>query len=529
MKPRTKAGRAAAVHSRRRAAAILAAALAAAWLSSFPGSAGRTTRVWRGYETLLLGPKAVRSGGLARVARGMGAGAVSETTATVTFWNFTGVDSATVAEIDDRIDPRDPRHDRVMDELLGFFRAPADRGGEWTVVYIPSRRAPVFDYLRVAALLGPRAGPWRLVEFDPAEVLAALAGLLGFAFLLTGTAGRRDGLTRLSVMAVGAALWIPFVLGGGIARLALSLLMLYTWYRAADVLILLRGWDERLLREARGPLTVFLAAAGAGLVLLVPAGGFSAGALVGFAGPVCGSLLLLAALALYWGKARRPRRSSKKKFDPVPIVTPAAPAGPGQGAVLLALVALTVVALIPLVRTVPVPTPVVVLGVPDFSWRSLQTLARSGRAPRLPDVSDLVAHQAFQETIAFGRPWGLPRPDERVYVREFLIDPASGRFVAVDRRVKVFDSAWLAACLRRAAPGSIEELLAAQERAVAVGLRGSARPLARELPSAILVVALFFAWLARAPEARRKGWIRAPLMKSVILRLNAAARRNQIP
>ena len=514
--------------SRAKAAGILALALAAAWLSSFPGSGHRSTRVWRGYETLLVRPEASRDERLARVLKGLGPGVVSELTAPVSFWNFTGVESAPLAAIDDRIDPRDPRHDRVMDELMGYFRAPAGHGSSWTVLFLPARHAPLVDYLRVAAVLGlPRGGTWRLVEFDPLEAAVGLAGLLGFAFLLARARGRSEGARRLAVVGAGAAFWIPFILGGGIARLALALMMLCTWHRAADVFVVLRGWDERLLREARGPLALFLAAAGGGLILLVPASGFAAGALVAFAGPVAASVLLMAALALYWGRAKRPRRSTRKRFEPVPIVKPAAPGGPSQAGVLAALAALAALAVIPLVRAAPVPTPVAVLGVRDFSWESLERLGRSNRAPRLPDMSDLVAHEAFQETIAFGRPWGLPRPDERVYVREFLIGPTVG-ITAVQRRVKVFDSAWLAACLRRAAPGSVERLLVSQGRAVAVALRGSARPLARELAVALLVVAVFFAWLARASEARRRSRIRAPLMKSVLLRLNGAARRNQI-
>jgi len=514
--------------SRAKAAGILVLALAAGWASSFPGSGYRPTRVWRGYETLLVRPGPARDEGLARVLEDLGPGVVSELDAPVSFWNFTGVESAPLGAIDDRIDPRDPRHDQVMDELVGYFRAPAGHGSSWTVLFLPARHAPLVDYLRVAAVLGfPRAGSWRLVEFDPLEAVVGLTGLLVFAFLFARE-GRSGGARRFAVVGAGAALWIPFVLGGGIARLALALVMLCTWYRAADVFIVLRGWDERLLREARNPLILFLAAAGAGLLLLVPASGFSAGALVAFAGPVAASVLLMAALALYWGRAKRPRRSTRKKFEPVPIVKPGAPGGPSQAGVLAALAALAALAVIPLVRAVPVPTPVAVLGVRDFSWESLASLGRSNRASRLPDMSDLVTHEAFQETIAFGRPWGFPRPDERVYVREFLISPAGG-ITAAQRRVKVFDSAWLAACLRRAAPGSIERLLVSQGRAVAVALRGSARSLARELAAAVLVVAVFFAWLARAPEARRGSRTRAPLMKSVLLRLNGAARRNQIP
>jgi len=529
MKRGRKTARAAGPRSRLTAAGIVVLALAAAWLPSIPGTAGGTTRVWRGYETLLLGAGAVHGGRLPRLVRAMGPGTVSELTATVSYWDFTGIGRTTVAGLDDRIDPSDPRHDRVMDDLRGYFRAPAGGSTAWTVVYVPARRAPLLDYLRAAAILGPGAGTWRLLEFDPVAAIAALAGILAFALFLAGASARGGRLTRAAAAAAAAALWIPFVLGGGLARLALSLLMLFTWYRAADIVIALHGWDKRVIRDVRGPLVAFAASAGAGLVLLVPAGGFAAGSLAAFAGPAAASILLLAAMGVYWGRARRPRAPRRTGFTPVPIVKPSASAAPGPAGVLLALAVLTVAAVIPLARTVQVPTPIALVGVRDFSWQALGTLARSGRSPRLPDLADLVAHEAFQETIAFGRPWGLPRADEHVNVRGFLVDPASGAIAAVERRVKVFDGAWLASCVRGAQPGSVESLLVAQGRAEAVSLRGSARPLARELPTAVLVIALFFAGLARAPEAARSGLRRVALMKDLLLRLNGAARRNQIP
>jgi hypothetical protein len=207
----------------------------------------------------------------------------------------------------------------------------------------------------------------------------------------------------------------------------------------------------------------------------------------------------------------------------VPIVRPAAaPSRPGPAGALLTFAAVFLVAVLGILRSVPVPTPLPVFGTRDFSWESLTRLDRQKRAQRLPDVSGLVAHEAFQETLAFGRPWGLPRRDERVYVREFAVNPVAGTIVPETRMVKVFDSTWLSAVLRRAAPGSIEGLLVTQRKAVAVAYRGQVRNLLRELPIALLVVLVFSA---------SPGWVRraAPLMKSVLLRSNGAARRNQVP
>jgi hypothetical protein len=509
-------------------AAILVAAVAAAWLAGFPGGSERPTRVWRGYETLLVSPREAGGGGLARVVKALGPGVVSELTAPVTFWDFTGIASVPLARLDERIDSSDPRHDPVMGDLGRYFRSRAVDGASWHVVFVPARRPPLVDYARAAGALGPARGGWRLLEFDPLQVLVGMVGLLGFAALLAWP-GRRDGPVRFAVAAAGVFLWVPYLLGGGLARLALSLLLLSSWYRAADVLIVLHGWDEQLLREVRGPLGVFLAQAGAALVVLLPAGGFSSGELLALCGPVAGCVLLIVSMALYWGRVTRSRR--RRKFEPVPIVRPAAlAAAPGQAGFLFALAALIVSAAVPLARSVPVATPVGVLGVRDFSWESLGLLGRTAISARLADSSDLLTHEAWQETLAFGRPWGMPRPDERVYVRGFLIGPGNGAIVAVPRKVKVFDTAWLTATLRRAPPGSVEALLLAQGRPMAVGQRSGARSLFREAPVALLVMfvmsALFAREKASAPGRRRTL---APLMKSVLVRFNGAARRNQIP
>ncbi len=515
-------------NTRLSAVSIMVLAVAAAWLASFPGSPDRPTRVWRGYETLLVSAREARGGGLARVVRALGPGVVSDLTAPVKFWDFTDLASVPLSRLDERIDPRDPRHDRVMGELGGYFRSASAGSSSWDVVFIPARHPAPIDYLRAAAVLGLGGRGWRILEFDPLQALVSLAAVAGLAVLLAGP-WRREGRARLAVSLAGAFLWVPYLLGGGLARLALALLLLSSWFRAAEVLVVLHGWDEQLLREVRSPLAVFLAQAGAGLVVLLPAGGFSAGELIALCGPVAGSCLLVVALALHWGRATRTRR--RRKFEPVPIVRPGALAAPpGQAGFLLSLGALLLCAAIPLARSQPVATPVGVIGVRDFSWESIRLLGRTAVSARLPDASDLVTHEAWQETLAFGRPWGMPRRDERVYVRDFLISPGDGAIVAAPRRVKVFDSTWLAAVFADPPAGSLERLLVAQRRPMAVGFRSSARELFREAPVALLVMFVMSALLVRerAPGRRRQR-ILALLMKSVVVRFNGAARRNQIP
>jgi hypothetical protein len=149
-------------------------------------------------------------------------------------------------------------------------------------------------------------------------------------------------------------------------------------------------------------------------------------------------------------------------------------------------------------------------------------MSRDDGEGRLPGFAALVTHAAFQETIAFGRPWRAPKRDERVAVREYLSNDATGVFVERLRTVKVFDTAWLQGVRRRAQPGSLESLLYAQGRPVTVSVKGAGFGLLRELPIVLLVLCALLAWLGRDLGL-------GPLIRGNLLRFNGAARRDQVP
>ncbi len=433
--------------------AVLAAALGAAWLAGPLGGGNRPSCVWRGYETLLIRSDVAASGGLQKVVNALGPNVVSELTAKVSFWNFTGIDSVAVADVDARIDPSDPRRDRAMDALSGYFHSPSNQGNRWSIAYVPSARGAVKDYLSIAAIIGfPLLGEWRMAEFDPFVLIVSVTGLMSLAVLLAHPM-RKEGRARLPAAGAGALVWVPFLFPGGVARIALAFFLFAAWFQVAEVFIELRGSDDKLLRTARGPLVRFLAAAGMGLVLFFLFNAFSPAAFAGYAGPVTASVLVLVAIALFSGREER-SRERRKKFEPVRIVKgSAAFARPAQAGFLVVMIVILAVAGMTVARSAAVPTPLPLPGVRGFSWDALSRLSRQSRAARLPDMSDLVTHEAFQETIAFGRPWRLPVRDERVYIREFSVNVPAGLIVEGFRRVKVFDSAWLDSVTRRFAPG----------------------------------------------------------------------------
>jgi hypothetical protein len=477
--------------------------------------------LWRGYQTLLIRDDATADASLASVVGLCGPGVVSDLTASVDFWDFTGISRVSIAGIPSRIDSSDPRYDRFIEGVPGYTRVLAGTRG-WHIAYIPSRSMSAVTWLRLSRLLGgSTVGRWRLVDFDPLQVLVALAAFLAFAVMLAqALGGERRTLTGVTLL--GALLWLPFILDGGVDRFALALVMLVAWSQIMRVLVLLHGWDERLVGELRQPLMLFCGGGVGGLALLLMAGGASVASALGFLGPAIASLLLLVVLAQLWG--RLPRRRRRVSFDPIPIVRPnqQSPRKSIRPALVLALGSIALLLILPLARRVPLPTPSPVLGARDFSWGALQRVSRQSHIQRLPDYADYVTHEAFQEAMAFGRPWLMPEQDERVYVREFVTNPATGSFVERYRRVKVFDTAWLESVKRRAGAGSIGALLLAQGRPVVVAPRGPESPLLRELPVALLVMLAFFGLMGR----ERGGGL---LIRGILLRFNGVARRNQVP
>lgn len=491
------------------------------WLPAARGISPKKTALWNGYQTLVVQADRFGKKETAALAAWLGPGVVSDVTSFADFWDFTGFARVRYADLEARLDPLDPRRDGYIDGAKGYFSA-SSKGAPWRVLYVPALRTGPRLYLDLTRRLGfPRYGGWRLVDFDPLEKAGSVLAVFGLAILLAFSLeqGRR---AAAGPACVGAALWVPFVLQGGLADLALALGLLLAWFPLLRAFLLLKGWDGQFMKGLRRPLLVFCGAAVGGLVLSMFAGGPIAPRLVGFLSPVACSLLAPPAFGLV-ARVTSAWRKRRSLFEPVPIVRPAGDALRGRSvAPFFALMSLVVLAVIPVARGVSLPTPRAVPGARDFSWQSLQKLSRTTRPLRLPDVSDLTTHAAFQETIAFGRPWGLPAPEERVYVREFSTNPSTGVVAARLRTVKVFDETWRKGLGRRAVAGSLEALLFAQGRPVGVALRGPGRTVFHELPVTLGVLLALLALLARDLGL-------GPLIRGNLLRSNIMARRNQIP
>ena len=330
---------------------------------------------------------------------------------------------------------------------------------------------------------------WRLAEYDPLEKALVLLAALACAVLMT-LAGRNARATGVPVwLGVGFVIcWFPFLASGGIPELCFVLALFPAWLRLAG---------GRRVRKEGDALAVYGLAAAAALAVLLVVAGFSWFRLLGgILAAACGLLLLalrrpLAGLRRALNRRRAfPSGSRRNRLrGPLPL---------GRAGVIALAVVPFVLLLAPQLRAPVLPVPTPLAGPRGFSWKAISALEarKEGGLQGLPDLADFVAHAAWQETLVFGRPYGLPSPGERVAVTEYVVDPATGTIVDRERTVKAFDSAWLAGLARRPAKPSVERLLLAQHGPARVGL-GRGRPsLLADLIAAALCAGAMLAWFA---------------------------------
>jgi hypothetical protein len=500
------------------AGAVLA--LIVLWIPLSPIVAPKPTRLWRGYQTLF-----VRCGGSAEArlpaALGrLGPGVISEYTSTVDFYDFSSSVRFPYGDLARRLDRFDPRRDPYLDAIGGYFTVTSGVA-EFHVLYIPARSTGFALFHKLSRLLGPcGGGTWRLVDFDPLEKSISMIAPVALAMLFPlGAARRREG--SLAIAAAGAILWLPCVLTCGPSALALCLLLLFFWLQLLRARLASPMGQLKILRKSRTPFFLYVSVAAVSIVVFFLMNGRLVSMLAQPLAPFVCSLLLVLLVPFFTAATDGWRRA--RIFAAVPLFRNSMDASPGRQRTLsVALFAIAFAVLVPLLHGGAFPSPIPVAGARNFSWDAIARLRQASHAHQLPDFSDFLSHEAYQQTLGFGRKWKEPMRDERVYRHEYLVNPGSGVVRARLRTVKVFDSTWLASVKANATPASLEALLVSQGRAVAAAVRGPARMLAGELPFTALV---FCALLALLGRDLRVGL----LIRGNLWRLNGEARRDQIP
>ena len=234
------------------------------------------------------------------------------------------------------------------------------------------------------------------------------------------------------------------------------------------VAVMFLGWTceevgrvSTLPRQAGRPARTVLRLRLVGLLAVVALSLVYAGRLLGWRSLVPLLIALSGASAGSFFAATRFRRAfdtDHRPFVPVSILARNVDAIVGRSWARLGLYALPVLLLLPPIadafasgRGAPRP-------VPSYSERraltyeGIRDVWTHSTDVNLPDISDYLAHRAYQEGLIFGRRYGFPAPDEAVALSRYREEP-DGSYSSFEETVLTFDQAWIDAALRDAPVG----------------------------------------------------------------------------
>ncbi len=384
---------------------------------------------------------------------------------------FRAVEPVSLAFALERLDPLDPRRDPWITSLPRYFRIDGRNAIYARFGDSLPRTARV-----VRGALGAGA---RVAEWAPWRAAAALGiYLLGAAIVLLVCLRYRRQLAPATFPAAVTAVlpWVPAVAAGGPAAAAPAVVLLcFVVWVAAEAATLAVGL-ERNRRPSPLPWSATLTArlVGLGGAVLV-----SSGYLVLFSGTGALVPLLLALAGSAAGPvavlslARRRHDAGHRPFVPLSIIPGRLSGVVGRPWARVGSLLLPFLLLLPPVvdGTVggpgvsPTPKPAAGRG---FSHDDLAELAAARQEDALPDLSDYLAHRAYQEGLLYGRAFGFPGRDEEVTLERFRQE-ADGAYAGFTEAVLVFDAAWIAAVLEDP-PAGVTAMLAGVGRPAGVVL-----------------------------------------------------------
>ncbi len=465
----------------------------------------RHGRIWSGYYLLLVDADTDCEQLVERLNAARFERVIAACTATVALNRFGSLETVPLPTVAARLDPVDPRLDPYIRSLPDWFRTTSN-GQPAAIVYLASQENPWLAYRSLAGTLNDDGTWWRFAEWDlhGALVFSAVFGLIALLLIVRGRGYR--------TAALAAALpWLPWIVFGGLPAFGVAVSVYCSAVVAIEVV-------ARSVRDRRhGPLVAGLAwltTAVAVSVLVYPGNGFY-GRLAVVAGSSGTAAVVLALLLL---RRRYYRSSEHRLFTPLPMTrTRRRIAAPGvlRVVLVLALAAPLLYAVLPQPEVPHLPEPEPIHGDHN-SFETLHRLADHRAAEALPNLSDYVAHRAFQEGFMYRRNWGVPQQDEVLTRTRF--SPGQTRLERSDETIVEYTRAWLDRVLRESPRYGVEAILLAQPTAVQVVRRPKSKVyfersfLSRHAILMIVVAAPFFVYAAAGRRDRYTG--RALLQRS---------------
>jgi len=373
------------------------------------------------------------------------------------------VDEVPLSAVDELLDPVDPRRDPFMKELSAYFRI----GGQ-NALYVEAPGSLLDARRLVNNALGPGA---RVAELDLAARWASAAFPLLAALAALAYSLRSGGVRFISFL----PFFLPsffFGIGAGVSAALMAL--------AIDWLLLVMDAPRRVMDRELATALFAQRRRLFWVALVVLAGLLNAfvlhgpQALLALLLAIAGCLSVRAAAAILARPAVRDEEH--RAFRPVPILVKPRFRSTNSRERLVAVVAVAgILVLAPLIdrvlttRSVDRPVPHAEQSGP-VSFETLRNVAASRVSGSLPDLSDYLAHRAYQESFAYGGTYQFPDPDQPVMLERFRLGE-DGAFTSFSEPVLQFDDQWLQAALTDPPPG-IVSLLATRDYPSGVALSG---------------------------------------------------------
>lgn len=498
-------------------------------LRSVPALA-ETVQIWRGYYTLVVTGDATEP--VRRLQEAEIGPVIAASSATELFTTFRGFESVPVANLQQRLDPLDPRYDPYLRHVRNWFADPSGMR-EVSFVYVANALSPGFFAARVARVLSGTGAQWHIGGLPWEDLfLALLLAAAGMALQILPRHARTLRWWR-SLLAVP---WLFLVAQAGLPAALVAVPAHCALLRLAGAGVAWRAvlrrlpaaWAVRgvLLGGALAVVATAAAAGGAALPVVEPmALALAIGTAWCAALAACSRLAPPRAAPAYEaGVSAHPEPAAggagKKRAAPAREDAARCPLAVRVAASVV--VVLTAVAMLlgggprvpqpdPLPEDLPV-TLEAISGAKGFVSAPLKwpedppgtteapARSRAGADAPLPILTDYVTHLAYQETLPFARPYRLPVPGERVLVADYRRG-TDGRVVREERAVARFDEQWLREAVADVPPVSIAAVLLAQRRLVAARYEPSQRS-TDELALWISLTLTLAVWML-APEGRR--------------------------
>jgi hypothetical protein len=368
----------------------------------------------------------------------------------------------------------------------------------WEVVYLRSDRNLLSTYIYLRGIFRGTGLDWRLIEFDPFS--AGIRLLLLILYLSVLLPGASTGSIRLALL-LTALPWLLLVGISGFSALLACFLLMPAWANLFESM-----YQHRYVRRSVGPAAAVEVFARPVVVVLLAAG---LGVLLNLPGPLTGVLVAAAGGAavtasLYCAFVLQDSRQLHQPFRALPILRRLRPRRSGLTPaitlhLILAFIVLSSYPLLRLGAVVSGPDPATIrmqsIGYDQVSWRSLQALSVYSSPNGIPNLADFLTHQAYQESLIFGRPYELPEPGERILISSYKVDSRSGRINKTARVVKQFKESWLYATLDAAPNGSVARLFEDQGFPGTVEIAPAVQPVGRYGVSVLMIILFLLQFL----------------------------------